>query len=115
MKKDDFKFKLHIFFGICEGKLFVQFADDDNEIAYAAECPLPNKEPGAIAETLAQLMGPDFKASVVKIPAIIDFQWDGQKIAVSEEKEILECDTVEDLYPGFGELVLSYVKQNGSY
>ncbi len=102
-----------IFFGIYEGKLFVQITTRDNEIAYEAETPVSeNPTPIELAHKIAELFPDSFKESGIKRASITSLEWDGQKVAKSGGKEIIECKTITDIFPKFGGFVLSYLFEN---
>ena len=104
-----------LFFGINEGKLFVQIATKDNEIAYEAETPLENSKPMSLVQALGILFPDEFMKTGIKMPrSQAFFQWDGQKIIKSGEKDILDCETVLDKFPKFTPFVFSYLVENGS-
>ena len=106
---------LHVFYGIHEGKVFVQLADPENNIVYTSEQAIkaPGKE--LIAQTLDKLFPSEFEKTGIKIPRIKLFPWDGQKIVVSGEKNILECTTINNICPSFFKMIFSYIYENGKF
>jgi hypothetical protein len=101
-----------IFYGIYEGKLFIQIATRNNEIAYEAETSLVNSEPTTIVNALYELFSDNFKESGVKASRVAILEWDGQKIVKSGEKDILNCGTVKDKVPNLGKFIFSFLWEN---
>ncbi len=109
-------YNLHAFFGIHEGKLFVQLADGDNVIAYSVETEVSDPDCTALIKLLEGTLFPDsFKKTGIKVPKITYKDWDGQKIKVSGEKDIIECTTILNIFPNFGKFIFSYIYENGKF
>lgn len=107
----------HIFYGITfEGKLFVQIANSDNEIAYEAETLIEEEpEPKVLMSKLYDLFPDSFKETGIKVSRLNIFPWDGQKIVKSGEKSILDCKTIGDIFPKFVQYLFSFVWENGKF
>jgi hypothetical protein len=105
----------HVFFGISEGNLFAQIATQDNEIVYEAEVPMSDPTPANLMRGLSELFPDKFKESGVKVSRVAIFEWDGQKIVKSGGKEILDCQTILNIFPKFSVYLFTYLWENGKY
>jgi hypothetical protein len=105
----------HFFYGVLNSKLFIQIADRDNIIVYEAETPIEKIEPIVLVQEMSKLFPQSFKNSGIKIPRLGYFEWDGQKIVKSGQKEIQDCQTIKDSFPQFSRFLFSYIWEGGKH
>jgi hypothetical protein len=100
-----------IFFGLQGNLLFIQLTDRDNNIAYQSEVELENAEPTTLFNALYELFGDEFDQLdlLVRIGQFTFFQFDGQRVAESGGKEILDCEPILEKYPNFGRMLFSFL------
>lgn len=103
------EYRMLIFFGIQDEKLFVQLTDRDDNIIYEAEAEIANRQPNTLFDALYELFPDEFDELDIKRPKLIFFQFDGQRVVESGTKKIADCDTVLDKYPRFGAMLFSFL------
>lgn len=102
------------FYGIHKGQLFVQLATKGNKIIYAAETEMKEKSKDAIIPSLYKLFPNSFKETDIKCSRGFS-RFDGKKIVTSGRKKIIDCETVEDLFPSISKFIFSFIIENGKY
>lgn len=113
---DKLESSFYLFHGINEGKLFIQITTGENEIVYEAETPIKNSNSITLVNALAILFPDEFIKTGIKMPRLQTFfQWDGQKIIKSGEKDMLDCEKVLDKFPKFTQFIFSYLVENGCF